>query len=832
MRIEIPEVCLVVLMGASGSGKSTFARNHFAPTEIVSSDSCRGLVDDDEGSLDATTDAFELVHFIARKRLARGRLTVIDATNVQSNARKPLVEIANDTYSQILALVVDTPEHVCHERNKSRPDRQFGSHVVRNHVRDLRRSLSGLRREGIRTFHVIKPDDEVEIVRKKLWNDRRDESGPFDVIGDVHGCLQELQELLAKLGYAEGSHPHGRKAVFVGDLVDRGPSSVGVLRLVMKMCANGSAFCVPGNHDNKLARYLAGKNVTVSHGLETTIAELEQESEEFRQEVRVFLDSLVSHYVLDQGRLVVCHAGCRGEMHGRAHARVRDFCLYGETTGETDEFGLPVRYAWAEDYRGSARVVYGHTPVPEPEWLNRTVNIDTGCVFGGHLTALRYPELELVSVPAAAVHAEPIRPIGSGPDRSAQHEHDDVLDMADVSGRMYVETRLSGRVTVREENAMAALEVVSRFSADPKWLVYLPPTMSPSASSDREGFLEYPSEAFQYYFSQGVTKVVCEQKHMGSRAVVVVCRKAETAQARFGLPEPSMGVVLTRTGRRFFDGPDLELELLRRVSHAAEPLFNELKSDWLVLDCELMPWSAKAVDLLRRQYAPTGAAALASTAAVVGILDQVNARGVELPEGHWSSRHENAIKFVAAYREYCWPVTSLEDYRLAPFHLMASEGVVHTDKNHVWHMENLTSLCDGDPVLVKTPYRVLDLTDADEMEATCHWWEDMVSSGGEGMVVKPFEFVVRNEHGLVQPAVKCRGPEYLRIIYGPDYLEPDNLRRLRKRGLGAKRSLAAREFALGLEGLERFVRREPLRSVHQCAFAVLALESEPVDPRL
>jgi diadenosine tetraphosphatase ApaH/serine/threonine PP2A family protein phosphatase len=245
----------------------------------------------------------------------------------------------------------------------------------------------------------------------------------LDLIGDVHGCLDELVALLQLLAYrveenleADGRRgfavrpPAGRTAVFVGDLVDRGPNVPGVLRLVMGMAAAGTALCVVGNHDDKLLRHLRGRAVKVTHGLAESLSQLAAEPDSFKERARDFLGGLPSHYLLDGGRLVVAHAGLKEELHGRVGGRVRTFCLYGDTTGETDEFGLPVRRNWAADYRGQAVVVYGHTPVPLPEWVHRTVNIDTGCVFGGRLTALRYPEKEFVSVPALRVYCEPGRP--------------------------------------------------------------------------------------------------------------------------------------------------------------------------------------------------------------------------------------------------------------------------------------------------------------------------------------------------------------------------------------------------------------------------------------
>jgi protein phosphatase len=850
LNITIPELSLVVLIGPSGCGKSTFARSHFKATEILSSDFCRGLVADDENAQWATNDAFDVLHYVARKRLAAGRLTVVDATNVQPEARKPLVALAREFHVLPVAIVLNLPERLCQERNQGRPDRQFGPHVVRNQSQQLRRSIRGLEREGFRHVFVLSTSEEVAsvaITRQPLWNNLRHEQGPFDIVGDVHGCYEELTALLGKLGYRidGGSEltafpPDGRKAVFVGDLVDRGPKTPEVLRLVMNMVQAGTAFCVPGNHDMKLVKKLKGRDVQLTHGLADSIEQLDRESPEFKQQVLKFLDDLVSHYVFDDGKLVVAHAGMKEEMQGRGSGKVRDFALYGETTGETDEYGLPVRYNWAAEYRGKAMVVYGHTPIAEPEWLNRTINIDTGCVFGGKLTALRYPERELVSIPALRTYYEPAKPFLKqeelAPALTAQQQLDDLLDIEDVIGKRIIHTRFHTNITIREENATTALEVMSRFAANPKWLIYLPPTMSPCETSKRDGLLEHPEEAFSYYFHERVHKVVCEQKHMGSRAVVVVCRDADAARKRFGVREGETGVCYTRTGRRFFNEASLESQFLDRIRRAVEKagVWEDLKTDWVCLDCELMPWSAKAQELLRQQYAPTGAAARASLPAVIKALSaaQANTDVAALLE-QYRQREEAADLYVEAYRRYCWTVHSLTDLKLAPFHLLASEGAVHTTKDHVWHMETLARICGADPeLLLATPFQVVDLTDKDDQGKGVMWWEELTAGGGEGMVVKPLDFVAKGRKGLSQPAVKVRGREYLRIIYGPEYTLHDNLQRLKSRGLGAKRSLALREFALGLEALERFVHQEPLRRVHECVFGVLALESEPVDPRL
>ena len=867
MKLSIPNLSLVVLIGSSGSGKSTFARKHFLSSEVLSSDYCRGLVSDNENEQSATVDAFEVLHFIAAKRLARARLTVIDATNVQAEARAPLVHLARQYHCLPVALVFDLPEKICHERNRNRNDRTFGPHVIRQQRSQLRRSIKALKREGFRHIFVMESVEEVEtavIERVPLWNDRTSEHGPFDILGDLHGCADELEQLLKNLGYLLvphdncdpiwGStvyqHPQGRKAVFVGDLVDRGPRILDSVRIVRNMVQHGSGICVPGNHDMKLLKKLRGKDVRITHGLAQSLAEIDSLPndirEPFTKALAEFLDGLVSHYVLDDRKLVVAHAGMKEEMQGRGSGKVRDFALYGETTGETDEFGLPVRFNWAAEYRGSSMVVYGHTPVPEPEWFNRTVNIDTGCVFGGKLTALRYPEREFVSVKAARTYCEPARPFipleDQSPKLSAQQAHDEVLDADDVIGKRIVSTRLHSTVTIREENAVAALEVMSRFAANPKWLIYLPPTMSPCETSKEESLLEHPAEAFSYFRSQGVPKVICEEKHMGSRAVVVICQDDSVAQNRFGISGGESGIVYTRTGRRFFNDVELETQFLDRLRSAmtAADFWSEFNTGWACLDCELMPWSAKAQELLRSQYAAVGSAGRASLPVAASALEKAAQRmngdhqAIALGlQNRLQDRRESLGKYVAAYRQYCWQVNSLDDLKLAPFHLLATEGKVHVDRDHFWHMDALAKIAGHDSqFLLSTPYKIIDLIDPAAEEEGIRWWFDLTGRGGEGMVVKPFDFVARGKRGLVQPAVKCRGREYLRIIYGPEYTFDENLTRLRSRGLGAKRSLALREFALGIEALERFVRHEPLRRVHECVFGVLALESEPVDPRL
>jgi len=847
MTLNFPELSLVVLVGASGSGKSSFAKKWFRPSEIVSSDACRLMLSNDENTPDISEDAFELLHFIIAKRLKRGLLTVVDATNVNAQYRKQLVALAREYHILPVAIILNMSDRVCQDRNRTRTDRNLPPRVIKSQMVALKSGVHKIREEGFRRHFEFRNPEALDsitgIIREPLYNDLKQEEGPFDIIGDVHGCYDELCTLLTNLGHTVDKEAfritatNGRKIVFLGDLVDRGPASPAVLKLVMQATAEMGALCVPGNHDNKLLKYLNGKNVQLQHGLERTAAQLEGADPAWIEKVKVFLDGLVSHYVLDHGNLVVAHAGLKETMQGRGSGAVREFCLYGETTGETDEFGLPVRYNWAANYNGKAAVVYGHTPVIRPEWFNNTIDIDSGCVFGGSLTALRYPEKELVSVPAAQEYAVPSRPIQESMNElSLQQEHDNVLDISDVIGKQLVNTRLMKRIGIREGNAASALEIISRWGVNPKWMVYLPPTMSPTATSTLPDYLEHPGEAFKYFKGEGVSKVICEEKHMGSRAVVVVCKDPEVVKRRFGIQEDSIGIIYTRTGRVFFDDEVIEQAFLKKIADVitARGGWEAFNTGWMVLDCELMPWNLKAQQLLRNQYGATGAAGRYAMEGAVASLEKAATNPAALPL--LRAYRERAVmvdQFATAYRQYCWEVNGMEDYQLAPFHLLATEGNTYFDKDHEWHMEQLAAFAggEGNPIIA-TKYRVVELGDDSSLAEAIKWWEGMTNNGGEGMVVKPYNFITMNDKFFVQPAVKVRGREYLRIIYGPEYTLEKNLTRLKERGLSTKRILAQKEFALGVEALERFVAKAPLTKVHQCVFGVLALESEPVDPRL
>jgi protein phosphatase len=843
--LDIPDFALVVLIGATGAGKSTFADRWFAPTEVISSDACRALIADDATDQSISADAFDVVRVIAEKRLKNRRIAVIDATNVRASDRKSWVEIARRWHALPVAIVLDPGLEVCVARNKTRPDRDFGAAVPRRMIDEIRKGLHKLQSEGFRQIWKLSSVESIEaarVERRPLWTDVRQDRGPFDIVGDVHGCADELILLLEKLGYRvdlDGANTHvtppeGRKLVFAGDLVDRGPRTPDVLRIAMAAVRSGCGYVVQGNHDRKLGRYLAGREVQIAHGLKASIDQLAAESVEFRSEVRRFLEDLRSHYWLDGGSLVIAHAGLKEEMIGRGSPAVREFALFGETTGESDAFGLPVRLDWARAYRGATTVVYGHTPVPRIEFVNNTVCVDTGCVFGGQLSALRWPEREPVSVDALRVYVEPARPPAPVEEqRSGQARADHLLDYDDISGDRWITTTLMPKLRIGPSQTAAALEAMSRFAIASQWLVYLPPTMSPVETSQHEGWLERPEEAFAFYRQRGQTDLWLEEKHMGSRAVIALCRDDQVARRRFAVVSGESGAIWTRTGRAFFARATTDALLTRlRAAADASGLWDELGTDWLLVDAEIMPWSAKAGNLIENQYEPVATAGRASLSAAVEAARRAALRGVPVSPllESWTARAAKVERYAEAWRGYAWPVKTVDDLKIAPFHLLASEGAVHFDKDHAWHISIASRLVEvGGAGFAPTRSRRLNVLDHEACAEASAWWEELTGQGGEGMVVKPLAFAPRGAKGLLQPALKVRGAEYLRIIYGPEYDMPGNLSRLRERGLSAKRALALREFALGHESLTRFVARAPLRKVHEC---VLALESEPIDPRL
>lgn len=378
--IIIPALALVVIASRDTTAVHSFAARVFAPDEIISFTPER-----------ADPQAFADARIVAGRRLNDGLLAAALLTSDDANLANALSRLAHGHDISPVAIVL----------GDGFPASRF---PIGPRGYDFERRLA-----------TPTEWETARVSRQPLACDLRQERGPFDLIGDVHGCYAELVELLTLLGYEPDAgagmrHPDGRRAIFVGDLVDRGPGVVETAQLVMRMVAAGTAFCAPGNHDIKLMRALEGRHVYVAHGLQESLDQIaalptDTERQAFERAFVAFVRRIPPYLVLEGGALVVAHAGLPERYHGRISERVRALAFYGETTGWEDEHGRPVRIDWAADYRGAAAVVYGHTPYRETRWRNNTINLDTGCVHGGQLTATRWPEREIVSVAAHREYA-------------------------------------------------------------------------------------------------------------------------------------------------------------------------------------------------------------------------------------------------------------------------------------------------------------------------------------------------------------------------------------------------------------------------------------------
>lgn len=635
MKLRVPALSLVVLVGPSGSGKTTLAQKHFKPTEIISFESCLAMVADDDESPEAARDAFETMRHIAKTRLASKRMAVVDATNLEPEERAKLVETAREHHAIPVAIVLNLPGSICQARTEQRAGKAVAMRVVHVQTAKLHKVIGTFPAEGFELVAILRSPNDVDgfsIEREAMTSDRRVEHGPFDVIGDVHGCYEELRTLLAKLGYKmtgdvntpKASHPDGRKAVFLGDFVDRGPDTAKVARLVMGMVQAGTGFAVSGNHELRLVKALRGSSVRSSHGLAESMTSLGELTDADKTALATFLEALPDHLVFDDGNVVVAHGGLPDAMHGRGGVAVRTFAVEGERPGFEDAMIKAELPAWARAHASPATVVYGGHASPAVLHENHTYAIDTGCVFGGKLTALKLPEGELVDVPAKKAYYETARVSieASSASDSAAVARADLLDIEDIAGKRSIKTRVLGSVSIQEENALAALEAMSRFAVDPHWLVYLPPTVGPSDTCRDGGELEHPREAFAYFRDEGVSTVVCTEKHAGTRAVIIVCKDENVAVARFGVPWGKIGCIYTRTGRRYFDDAAVEDQVLSRVRAAAERanLFTELATDWLCLECDIASTTYRANIPLHEHFVGTGTAGRAAVSAALSAL--------------------------------------------------------------------------------------------------------------------------------------------------------------------------------------------------------------------
>ena len=864
MNIILPYGGIVLLVGPSNSGKTSFLnglveKDQILPSEIVSSDTCRKIVSDidfietkNQGKEETnvlfdqykeiSTEAFTLLDGIIESRCRLNKLSIVDATHLYAEDRKRYIAIAKKYHVPIVTIVFDVDLKVLLERDRHREHPRGTSRIKQQH-QVFQKEKRFIKKEGYAERYVISNTEMVQIKRNVENPLHLDVGEGIDMIGDIHGCYDEMIQLLEKLGYEKNEqqlyvHPTGRKFLSLGDVMSRGPKSLTTLQFFLNHINAGLAYMIDSNHGWKIARWLDGKKVTLNHGDELVESDFKQYEAEFGQgqakelkgQLKQMLLKAPSHYVLTKKGIptVVCtHAGIKDKMIGKQSRAISDFCRYGDSDG-LDEKGKPIRKDWTIHHQTSISIVWGHDPKQKPLIVNNTINIDQGVVFGGALTAYRYPEKEFVSVPAKKDYS-------NGTNNPLLDQKKKRLDPPNI-GRLIngytVQTDKMGEIHISKEYVIPAIDTISHATVPIEELVYLPPTMSPSPTpSPLDKYLEHPKEAIDYYRSVGIHKLIAEKKHMGSRGVLYLFKDEEVAVKYVG--RKTLGVIYTRTGRAFFD-QETEMTILSKMNAALtnNDYFTKYNTDFILLDAEIMPWNLKAKELISRQYAHVAENAIFDRRLLKEKLEMAvgTNEGLEQWLKEYDEKLTNAHVFKDVFQKYCWEINDIDSIQIAPFHLLAHSNEMFFHQPHTWHMEKNKEFAMMDNLFVETEYRVID--DAQSEEQVIQWWEEITADGHEGIVIKPEIFLTTSQGKLIQPAIKVRGQKYLHIIYGMDYLQPKNLSTLKKRNTGKKQRLALKEFSLGIEGIQRLINGESLERVHECVLAILAMETDPVDPRL
>ncbi|WP_139891622.1 polynucleotide kinase-phosphatase [Bacillus sp. D386] len=863
MNINIPSAGIILLVGPSNSGKTTLLsklinNQTLLPSEVVSSDAFRKIVGDTdfidwknrskteadylvEHYHSISKKAFEVIYSVIEARCQLNKLTFIDATHLKADDRKKYIDIARKHHLPIIAIILDTDQQTLLERDEKR-EQPRGKRRIKQQFQTFKSEKRFIKKEGFRAIYAIKDIDEVYLHR--MENPLYMEVGSgLDLIGDIHGCYEEMIELLEKLGYqAQDSglyiHPNGRRFVSVGDIMSRGPYSLKTMRFFERHIEHGLAYMIDSNHGWKIARWLDGRKVTLKHGDEQTADEFKQfedrygfeEANILKNKMKKMLIEAPSHYVFLQNDvpvLVCTHAGIKDDYIGRQSQEISDFCRYGDTDG-FDEAGKPRRKDWFVNHNSSPLIIWGHDPKPQPLRINNTINIDQGVVFGGQLTAFRYPEEKFVSVKARQDYSNS----DDNPLMEWERNRLNPPNIGSFINGYSVLTEEFGEVKLYKEHVKAAIDTVSHFTIPIEKLLYIPPTMSPTPKpSQLPDYLEHPREAIDYYRSHGIERMIAEKKHMGSRAILLLFKDQPSALHYVGYE--TLGVIYTRRGRCFFDSiteekvvHELHSDL---INHG---YFEKYDTDFVLLDAEIMPWNLKAKELIQNQYAHVAENAIMDRDSLKNKLEQAVSANSELHGwlNEYTEKLANAQNFKEVYETYCWEVEDIHQIQIAPFHVLAHSKETFFDHPHLWHMHMNHEFGALSKFFIETEYKVID-SEASEQDVI-EWWREMTEEGHEGIVIKPETFIAKERGKLLQPAIKVRGRKYLSIIYGMDYLSPANLARLKNRNTSKKQKLALREFVLGVEGIRRFVNGDSLQRIHECVLGTLSLESDPVDPRL
>lgn len=859
MKINIPDGAIVLLIGPSNSGKSTLLQSlvdsqQILKSEIISSDEYRLLVadadfidfsnvakEDEELVFEqyqrTSEEAFNALHTIVKSRAKLNKVSIIDATNLRSFDREKYFETARHHHVPVIGIVLNTPKEQLLQRDLQR-DNPRGEKRVLQQVKTLKYELKSLKREPFARVYTIN-DETVEIIRTPNQLYLEIDHG-FDVIGDIHGCFDEMLALLDKLGYEQQDelyiHPAGRRLISVGDVMSRGPKSIDTLQFWLKQTEAGLSFMTDSNHGWKIARWLGGQKVTLNHGDELVEQEFiayeeihgEEATSDLKKRFAKMLLNAPSHYILTKDgrtKAVVTHAGIKDHYIGKQSKRISDFCRYGDIQ-QADRNSKPVRGDWFINHKTSELIIWGHDVKAQPFKANRTINIDQGVVFGGELTALQFPELQFQTVKALANYAG----LEDNPILEAKAKRFSPPNVSQFIDGFTVHTINDDQISVAQENVLAAMDTFSHSTLPLEQVVYIPPTMSPTPQTSKlDDYLEHPIEAFNYYKKNGVTKMIAEKKHMGSRAVIFIAKNNEIAKEMIN--SDSLGYVATRTGRPFFEAQQQQ-QMVKKIHEelVAKNYFEQFNTDFVLMDAEILPWNLKAHHLIDQQYETVAENALMDRHKMIEKLRATDDVDVTDWLAEYTDKYKNAARFDAVFKNYCWPTNELSGIQIAPFHILAHSSSTNFHQPHSWHMQMNELLAKNSSLFIATEYRLID--GEDDEQAVIDWWQEMTEVGHEGIILKPLDYQAYYKGKLLQPAIKVRGREYLRIIYGMDYTNEAILKKLKQRNPSRKMKNALLEFKLGIEGISRFVRSESNARIHECALATLALESDAIDPRL
>lgn len=867
---------IIVLCGPSSAGKTTFTNKFFPHVKALRSEEFRILLQDtnekktvpsqvehdtDYERLDRVnyTDygevsegAFSLMKEALKLRAKKNKLTVIDATNLLPSDIFSYITIAKEQHVPISLAFFKLPLETILEQNQKReqPESEIR---IRKQYSSLKRiirkfdSERKLKKYNVHKAHYINSLEELEV--EVLEN-------PFvipleqglDVLGDGHGLLESRLQLFEKLGYVRSEdglyrHPNNRKFVYLNDEASRGSlpvesekygkyPSIAMMVSMKRHVEEGLAYAVDSNHNFKIWQWLKGKQVQMQNGNETVVEEFEAFEQEYgeektsalKEELGLFLQSLPSHLIVeDRGvqRAVIVHGGIKDEYIGKDTLPIRDYCRFGDRK----------KREWKKEHRNKMLIVWGHEVHLASFEDNNTLNIDSGGYCGHFLTALRYPEMELVQekVMKSFVPDEENPILQQQKKRFNPPSYTKFLEDFEV-------TTAHGKVFASKKYTKEALEFASTRMDRMEHAFYIPPTMSPTpTTSELADFLEHPKEAFEYYREKGVSHVVCQKKHMGSRAYITLYKTEEVAKEYTNIK--TLGKILSRNSAPFFK-KDVEEKVVKQLHEDLQPYFEKNQTDFILLDCEIMPWNLKSAGLIRAQYGLTSNVAIHTRELHIQRLQEFQEnRNVLVTEELQDAEKklDNAKRFHKAFTYYCWDsdVHKLEGIQIAPFHVLAFSKGANFNKTNEWHMKQAQELSTLSSLIVPTEYKLIDLDKEEEVEEATNWWLEMTKQGHEGMVMKPLDFLSYDENEeLIQPAIKIRGREYLRIIYGMDYLEEENLGFHKTRSASKKMKNAIQEFTLSLESMTRFLQKDTVERVHEVIIAALSHANEPMDPRL